>query len=200
VKRWSLFVICVVCLAGYLSGNILHSPAVLADNSIFSSFDPQAVGQARLQMSTPASSPATTAKRPKTGAIIKDTGTIRGGWGNLTIENSLQYDIVVFLTHHESKKTLYAVYIRTNYRLTVFEVPEGVYDLYFVEGENWDRKEKTFQRVIARKRLRNPLEFWTKPYRLGKRIKYNYISVPLHPATLHLFTEEVGEQDFPGLK
>ncbi|MGQ9622322.1 MAG: hypothetical protein ACUVTO_02590 [Candidatus Caldatribacteriaceae bacterium] len=223
MKRWGLLMICTVCLVFYFPESILNAQVAPADTlssqlveenpqpvyrhsagsqkgeTVLTPFEPQAIGRARLQMSTPTSSPAVTAKQPKTGTIVKDTRTIRGGWGSLTIENGFQYDVVVFLTHYEGKKALYAVYIRANDKFTIPEIPEGVYNLYFVIGENWDRKEKAFQRVIARKRLRSPLEFWMQSYRMGKRAKYNSISVTLHPAALPLFTEEVGEQYFPGL-
>ena len=115
------------------------------------------------------------------------------------MENGLDLDAVAVLQLLEGPAALVgqfvAVYVQSQDNLTIGRITDGVYDLYFTLGEDWDADEGAFTRNTRRSRFDEPFPFTTTA------TQYTGWSVTLHGvAGGTADTEPVPEDAFPDLK
>ena len=80
--------------------------------------------------------------RPITGTFMKEG--LRGGSGELTIKNDgNDLDAVAALTY-PNKAVFSAVYIRSGDSFTITGIQDGIYDLYFTLGREWNSSSGKF--------------------------------------------------------
>jgi hypothetical protein len=146
---------------------------------------------------TPRPTATPTPRRLVTGTFLEDNRG--GGHGELTIKNYLNnQDAVAILTPFDSTSPVFAVYITANGALTIPEIDDGLYHLYFSLGEDWDSQQKKFTRKVSRKRFEEPLSFETSETSLY--IQYTSIEVTLYAVPEGgASTIPVSEAEFPDL-
>ena len=120
---------------------------------------------------------------------------LKGGDGDLTIENGLEWDAIAVLSKsNEPNIALMSVYIRSDDSYTITGIPDGVYILYYALGKDWDSSSKKFTITQVYKRFEEELEFETT------RTRYTTFTAALYPVfggTAE--TEPVDEANFPEL-
>lgn len=114
--------------------------------------DPQYVKLTSICTALPVSFP-----RPPTGVIKR---YVTGGWGELTVENGSGKDGVIILTRLNDQPLL-AAYIRAAGSLLIDGIPDGVYRIYFSQGEAWDSERNQFARDVSLQRFEDTLDFTT---------------------------------------
>lgn len=97
--------------------------------------------------------------RPPNGTVVLDART-RGGNGQLQIENGGALDALVILVGSDGKP-LVAFYVREKENFTLFNIPDGNYQLFFAKGNSWDGMDRVFMDQIAIRKINLPLEFTT---------------------------------------
>jgi len=143
------------CLRLMEEGSVDHT-----STSTPSSMDASTKTTTPLPATTPSPTPTATPKRLSTGTYIKDS--LRNGYGELTIKNQLnEKDAVTVLTLIGSKSPLISVYIRAEDSFTIKGIKDGLYELYFSLGEDWDEKQGRFTKNASFERFEDPIEFIT---------------------------------------
>jgi Tol biopolymer transport system component len=133
---------------------------------------------------------------PSTGTFLQDERQ-GGGYGELTIDNGRDEDAVAVLVTLDDDPVLW-VYIRAGDAFTITDIPDGLYALYFVIGEGWDREINEFATAVRRARFKDLLAFETT--RSATYITYSTITVTLHPVTGGTaVTQDVPASAFPSL-
>ncbi len=108
---------------------------------------------------TTVTTPAKTYPRPPTGALIAGK-RILGGYGRLKIDNvNGTKDSVAILTRWHSTTPLLGVFIRHGDTHTNENIPDGMYDLYILSGENWDNEREQFDDSVEYLLFDTPLTF-----------------------------------------
>jgi hypothetical protein len=132
-------------------------------------------------------------RRLATGTIISEVGS-RNGEGELRVENGLDLDAVAVLSRPDGT-WMVAVYIQNHDNLTITQVQDGTYELYFTLGEDWDSQEARFTRRRSLSRFEDPFNFNTTA------TTHTVWSVTLHSvAGGTADTEPIPEGEFPDLK
>jgi hypothetical protein len=135
----------------------------------------------------PAASASCTTSRPHSGTILYEA--ISGGMGQLTIENGLSQDGVVVLVLGRSRAI--SVYVRDKAKITVHNVKEGTYTIYFTTGYHYSACQGRFTEDAAYYRFDKHAHFVAPPY-------YTIASLTLNPVKGgNAPTSQIGPQDFP---
>ncbi|MBI2850701.1 MAG: hypothetical protein HYX80_06640 [Chloroflexi bacterium] len=154
-----------------------------------------------LSNANPESTPASLSPPPAPPAPVRlPTGTylmnnLGGGLGELTIENGLDLDAIVVLSHPEQPKiALTAVYIKGEASHTITGIRDSAYVVYFEIGEDWDYGSHKFMRKRAYQRFDDNLTFQTTS-RQYTTWELSLQPVPGGTAS----TEHISEDEFPVL-
>ena len=115
-------------------------------------------------------------ERPRTGTVI--TGGEMEGRGELVILNNGADDAVAALIENRTGIVVAAVYIRgkENFRLT--GIIDGIYDLYFKQGEIWNMSLERFETNARQSRMDEPLTFETT--RIPEGVRYSMAQVTIN--------------------
>jgi hypothetical protein len=132
--------------------------------------------------------------RPSTGKLISGT-QLSGGKGQLTIDNVAGgSDAVAVLTNTGMKDPLSGIFIRQGEKYTFNGIWDGVYDLYFILGDNWNPDQKRFMNHPSYQRFTDKFDFTTTSH------QYTTYRVTLYGVTHgNANTNNVGEKNFPKL-
>lgn len=104
---------------------------------------------------------------------------VTNGTGTLKISNGTERDAYVKLVESSSRKLVAALYVKAKTDFTTEQIPDGIYELLFVTGEDWDAKAKSFTRGKSFTKFDNSLDFVTRQQADGTR--YTIIEVTLNP-------------------
>jgi hypothetical protein len=121
----------------------------------------------------------------------------RRGPGSLQVANGNSQDAYLKLV--DSSKLVAAFYVKSNSTFTLKRIPDGVYQLLFVSGDDWDAKTKTFTRNASFTKFDRDLEFVTSRQTKGTRIytRYTRFRVTLNPVIDGTAkTSEIDEREF----
>jgi hypothetical protein len=132
--------------------------------------------------------------RPSTGTLISGS-LILGGEGVLTIDNTKGgYDAVAILTYTGRTEPLSGVFIQKGESYTFRGIRDGVYDLYFILGNNWNPGIKKFMNHPMYERFTDNFDFSTTStqYTIYRVTLYGVVSG-------NADTRNVEESNFPKL-
>jgi hypothetical protein len=135
--------------------------------------------------------------RPATGTAI--TNKIKGGRGQLTIENGNDRDAVLLLAKSSAPtKAVLAVYLRAGRSATIKNIKDGTYVVFFSLGKRWDSRTKAFTNEVDRSRFQDTIRF--KTTRTATMITWSTWTLTLQAVVGGTApTQDVGEGDFPGV-
>lgn len=126
--------------------------------------------------------------RPHTGVIKPNQRG--GGYGELAVDNGTSKDGVVILMLDD--EPFVAAYIRHGDSFTLTGIRDGIYDLYFSTGSQWNGEE--FTRSASYQRFEEPFDFTTGA------TTYTTWSVTLHSVSGGTASaEDLSEGEFPDL-
>lgn len=97
--------------------------------------------------------------RPLNGTVVFDRRPV-AGLGSLTVDNGTPIDGLVVLVNADSLPVV-AFYLRSMQQFTLKGFPDGIYYIYFQNGEGWDGDEMHFTLIDTAKRVNQPIEFVT---------------------------------------
>lgn len=100
-----------------------------------------------------------TTSRPHSGTILYSG--IRGGLGRITIKNHLSQDSAVVLVRGKSKAI--GVYVRSHATVTVHNVADGTYTIYFTVGSGFSVCHGRFTSGASYWKVKNRLPFVAPP-------------------------------------
>lgn len=119
---------------------------------------------------------------------------IRGGRGGLTVQNGTGDDSVVTLLL--GKRKAVSVYVRKGSTVTVSNIRDGTYRVYFTSGVDYDRAARTFTRRCVFQRFDDPL-----PYRTvytATQVRWSNWTLTLNKVVGgNASTSHVSPDDFP---
>lgn len=131
--------------------------------------------------------------RPDTGAIIK--GGEGDGLCKLDIINNATVDAAAYLCNM-NKDVLVAVYIRSGEYYNLTGIDAGRYELYFLQGRDWNATAGRFKNDSYSSRMDGPLEFETLQTPEG--VRYTWGEVTLKEVIGgEANMVPVSEEDFP---
>jgi hypothetical protein len=135
--------------------------------------------------------------RPKNGKIL--VNTLKGGRGELTIENGGDRDAVVVLAKSSKpSKARLAVYLRAGKSRTIKGVKDGTYVVFFTHGKGWDAYTRAFTSESDLRRFEDTIRF--KTTRTATMITYSIWTLTLHAVVGgNAPTDPVGGEDFPSV-
>jgi hypothetical protein len=135
--------------------------------------------------------------RPATGKVM--TNKIKGGRGQLTIENGNDRDAVLVLARSSAPtKAVLAVYVRAERSATIKGIKDGTYVVFFSLGKRWDSHSRAFTSELDRSRFEDTIRF--KTTRSAYMTTYSTWTLTLQPVVGgNAPTRDVGEGDFPGV-
>ncbi len=123
----------------------------------------------------------------------------RTGLGSLNVSNGTSRDAHIKIVDPHSLKLVAALYVKSNSTFTLKQIPDGVYQVIFVSGEDWDSKTQSFTRNRSFKRFDNSFNFVTTKETKGRSIytHYTIFEITLHPVSHgHAPTSGINEQEF----
>jgi len=129
-----------------------------------------------------------TPTRLNTGTILKRTlGT---GTGTLEIDNKVSSDTIMSITNPKDEKTaLLKVYIKAADKYTISNIPDGVYRLFYVSGEDWNDDIDMFNVVSDASKFDDSLTYDQNA---------NYWSATLYPVVDgNALTTSISASEFP---
>lgn len=130
--------------------------------------------------------------RPLTGTIKRFLN--QEGSGKLFIVNATSKDVVVLLT--EIDKPELVVYIRLGQSFTMERIVDGIYNIYFSAGSEWNGKEFTIN--PSYEKIDHPYEFKTNVYGYAQPFQYTKWSAILRDVAQGNATmQEVDKSKFP---
>lgn len=130
--------------------------------------------------------------RPMTGML--QSGQQSDGRGELTVENGTERDGIVILTTDTAPQL--SAYIRSRDSLTIRGITDGLYQIYFSTGSEWNGREFTVN--ASYRKFRDMLRFETRVS--GDTITYTTWRITLHPvAGGTAVTDNVSRENFPGV-
>jgi hypothetical protein len=135
--------------------------------------------------------------RPTNGKIF--VNTVKGGRGQLTIENGDERDAVVVLAKSsDPSKARLAVYLRSGGSRTIKGIKDGTYVVFYTHGKGWDAYTKAFTNGAVLRRFEDTVRFETT--RTGMLITYSIWTLTLHAVVGgNAPTDPVGGEDFPAV-
>lgn len=91
-------------------------------------------------------------EQPDNGTVF--TNKVRGGNGHFRVENNRAKDVLVILSNPENPQdTLLAVYVHSKNSASISGIRDGVYEIYFSHGEDWDSYANKFTRNVEHYRF-----------------------------------------------
>ncbi|MFA6094665.1 MAG: hypothetical protein WC757_02150 [Candidatus Paceibacterota bacterium] len=127
---------------------------------------------------------------------ISNPGHFRG-LGELHITNNGDLDATAKLIR--KNKTVAWIYIKAGQNYTFTDISEGIYDLIFSAGLDWNENFKTFNRNKSYQKFDEPFEFSTNTFYEDnfKKTSYSTYSVTLSPVSEgKAKTEYLNESEF----
>lgn len=118
-----------------------------------------------------------------TGFILKINKQYLSGLGEINIENNSNEDSLAKLVRLDTKSSIYTVYIKAKSKYTIKGINNGIYDLYFSSGLNWDNENQKFLKNNYYSKFEEHFDFITKKIDQGDRIstEYTIFNVTLDP-------------------
>jgi hypothetical protein len=114
--------------------------------------------------------------------VIDSSSYYLHGNGELKIENGTNYDAVAKLVKPSVGKSVYTVYIKANSGLTIKNITDGLYELYFAHGQDWDLVNEEFNYNKSYSKFEDSFNFTTKETRKHDGVYENYT---IFEVTLH---------------
>jgi ribosomal protein L37AE/L43A len=148
-------------------------------------------------LSTPVASPSkTVTKQNRTlpsSTVI--TSPAQSGRGSLEVSNGTSRDAYIKLVAPSSSQLVAAFYVKSNSTFTLQGIPDGVYQVLFVLGEDWDSKTRTFTTNASFSRFDRSLNFVTT--RQTNSTRYTIFKLTLHSVVGgDATTSPINEQEF----
>jgi hypothetical protein len=106
----------------------------------------------------PAETADTDRRRSNGETVVR---SIKGGLGELTIENGGSEDAAVTLTGDETNLPVLTMYVRSGESFTAKEIPDGAYQIYITSGRDWDENARLFTRECQFYKFDEPAGFTT---------------------------------------
>lgn len=100
--------------------------------------------QPNASIDTTESSLPTSYNRLANGTVISSLLGSSSSLGTLEIDNGTDNDAVAKLLSTKSGKSVFTVFIQANSQFTITRIPDGVYELYFQTGKDWDETKGKF--------------------------------------------------------
>lgn len=114
--------------------------------------------------------------RPTSSAELG--GNYRGGLGEINIINGTDYDAVAVLVRNSDNLPKRAIYIRSNEKGLITQIPKGTYRIQFQLGEDFQIDRK-FCEVASTSEFEHP--FTLEELEWSDRTEYSIIKISLHP-------------------
>lgn len=83
----------------------------------------------------------------------------RTGLGELVIDNGGNHDGVITLSRNKS--AVYSVYVQQGSKFTVKGIRDGIYEVFFTTGVDWDSQARNFTRERSLQRFDETFDFTT---------------------------------------
>lgn len=117
------------------------------------------------------------------GNVFDSDDYYLNGLGQLKIKNGTSNDAVAKLVNISTRKSVMTVYIRRNSNLTIDNIRDGYYRLYFVLGRRYDKEQSIFMENCSFSVFDDLFDFNTFSYNLseGTETNYSVFEVTLHP-------------------
>jgi ribosomal protein L37AE/L43A len=123
------------------------------------------------------------------------TSPAKRGRGSLKVSNGTSSDAYIKLVDSHSRKLVAAFYVTSNSTFMLKKIPDGVYQVLFVSGDDWDSKIRSFTRNASFTRFDHSLNFATT--RQTGRIRYRVFELTLNPVVGgNATTSATNEQEF----
>lgn len=131
------------------------------------------------------------------GTILSSEPLYLEGLGELKIENGTGLDAVFKLVRNYPKESIYTVYIRAKSTYEISEISDGVYDLYFAHGRDWDKESQRFLVNSSYSKFEDSFDFTTEYQSDGINLIYTAGRITLHPVVGgSAKTDTVSENEF----
>lgn len=133
------------------------------------------------------------------GTILSSEPLYLEGLGEVKIENGTDLDAVVKLVNNYSKRSICTVYMKAKSTYKISEISDGVYDLYFAHGRDWDKESQRFLVNSSYSRFEDNFDFATTNEYQSDGVKRIYAVFEI---TLHSVlggsakTDRVSENEF----
>jgi hypothetical protein len=130
-------------------------------------------------------------ERPVNGKVFSNK--LKGGHGQLTVDNGDPRDALMVLTAaSDPKTTLLSFYVRGGTTRAVTGIKDGTYIVYFRLGQRWDSHSRRFTSEVSSSRFKETLPFkTTSTTYAGWKLSLKPVAGGNAP------TEGVGDEDFP---
>lgn len=121
------------------------------------------------------------------------------GRGSLQVNNGTTSDAYIKLVDSYTDELVASFYVQSNSTFTLEGVPDGLYEVLFASGEDWDSNTRKFTLNQSFAKFDSPFDFTTITRQLTNQIEYQY---RIHKVTLHRVvdgnarTSGVNEQEF----
>ncbi len=116
---------------------------------------PQAVAVAATTLAQPPAGEQN--RRLPNGQFIRAGN--RTGMGELVIDNGGNHDGVITLARNKS--AVYSVYVQQGSKFTVKGIRDGIYEVFFTTGADWDSQARNFTRERSLQRFDDTFDFTT---------------------------------------
>ena len=133
------------------------------------------------------------------GTVLNSAPLYLEGLGELKIENGIDLDAVAKLVKNYPKKSIYTVYIKAKSTYKISEISDGVYDLYFAHGRDWDKESQKFLVNNSYSKFEDNFDFTTKNEYQSDGVNriYTTFKITLHPVVGgSAKTDTVSENEF----
>ena len=130
--------------------------------------------------------------RPTNGMLLLDTRTALGQ-GQLKVNNGTTNDSAILIMKPDNTLQT-AFFVRSNEDFNLFGVPAGKYQVYFMQGQDWDASAKKFTTNVVTRKIDQTLEY------LEKGESPSVWNVNLQPAWSSLPISDVPPANFPVIK
>jgi hypothetical protein len=105
------------------------------------------------------------------------------GGGSLNVSNGTSHDAYIKLVDPKSRTLVAAFYVKSNSSFMLKQIPDGVYQVLFVSGTDWDSEKQSFTRSASFSRFDRALNFVTTQRNdsQGVYTRYTVFKLTLHP-------------------
>ncbi|MBE3144952.1 MAG: SH3 domain-containing protein [Planctomycetes bacterium] len=98
--------------------------------------------------------------RPTNGMLLLDKRTALGQ-GQLKVNNGTSADCAILMMKPDNT-LLVAFFVRSSEDFALFGVPAGKYQVYFMQGQDWDANAKKFNTNLVTRQITQTLEYLEK--------------------------------------
>lgn len=114
--------------------------------------------------------------------IINSYPYYLNGFGELIIDNGTDYDAVAKLIKPSIDKSIYFVYMKANSKITIKNISDGIYELLFCHGNDWNIQNNQFNFDQSFSKFEDLFHFITKEEKKYDGIYdvYSVFEVTLH--------------------